>query len=316
MFRTSISVLGATILSTAIVGCGGKSSPSGPSGPSQSDTSAIAETVGSVTMSALFTGGQQAGVAGVGHSAAFSPQASAGQNYGSASCPSGGRVDLIYVREYVPANGAVDTSALKAVFAQCALASGGSSVQLNGDLGMSGMYNGASQPVSLHLSGTLTTSSGGCAVDGSVALSGSFTGTTCGMQTNVKPPPRSPAALAAVANYALSILGGSSLPRVVVTQPCIGSMDTGSLALRSDGTYEIAMRGSFVCANGPGPNVSYSEAGTWAMHGNMIVFSTINTTLFNASAAGVNGSAISMDLDVPSSAPNIPPTRMSATFTR
>jgi len=316
MFRTSLSLLGATVLSAAIVGCGGKSGSS-PSAPSQSDTSGIAETIGSVTMSALFTGGQQAGVSSVGHSEAFSPQAAAGQNYGSAFCPSGGHVDLTYVREYVPVNGLLDTTALKAVFVQCSPASGGSSPQLNGELGMSGMYYGASQPVSLHLSGSLTTSAGGCAIDGSVVLSGSFNGTACGIPTNVTARPRSAAALAAVGNYALSVLGGSSLPRVVVKSPCIGSMDTGALALRSDGTYEISMRGSFVCANGPGPNVSYAEPGTWALHGNnMIVFSTINTTLFSASAAALNGSSISLDLDVPSSAPDIPPTRMSATFTR
>jgi hypothetical protein len=266
-------------------------------------------------MAALFSGGSQAGVGAAGLSEGRFPQGSAGQAFGTAPCPSGGRVDLIYVRTYVPADGVVDTSALKAVYVQCAGA--GTSVQVSGDLAMSGMYQGTSQPATLRVSGTLTTSAGDCPIDGSLELTGVFNGTACGATMRVTPPPRSAAAVAAVGTYSLSVLGGSSLPRVVVTRPCIGSMNTGGLALRSDGTYEITMFGSFVCANGPGPNVSYAEPGTWALLGNnTIVFSTLNTRLFAASAATVSGSSVSVDLDVPSSAPDIPPTRMSAIFTK
>jgi hypothetical protein len=321
MARGSAIVVGVGLFSAAVSGCGGKS-PSAPSAPGQAQAAVVAETVGSVTMAALFAGAQQAGVslkAGVSRLGfvGTGPHAGAGQMYGTASCPSGGRVDLVYVRDYVVAGGVVDTSAIKAVYAQCSLASGGTSVQMNGELVMSGMYQGASQPADLRLSGKLNTSAGECAVEGNVAGSGTFNGTACGIPQQATPQPRSAAALAAVGNYSLKVLDGSALPRVVVTSPCIGYMDTGGLSLKSDGKYEITMFGSFVCLNGPGPNVSYAEQGSWGLLGNdTIVLSAFGRLLFAASAATVSGSSVSMDLDVPSSAPNIPPTRMAATFAR
>jgi hypothetical protein len=286
-------------------GCS-KSSPSGPETPAgPAEAAVVGEAVGSVTIKAL--------VNGSGGLQAESP----GQTFSTAPCPSGGKVDLIYVRTYTPGDSEVDTSALKAVFTQCSLSSSASSVSMTGELAMSGIYRGMSQPLSLRMTGSLTTSAGNCAVDGTVVITGQFDGTSCGLPTKVNPVPRSPAALAAVGNYALAVLAGSSLPRVVVTSPCTGYMNTGGLSLRNDGTFEITMFGSFVCANGPGPNVSYAEAGWWAMLDNgSIVFSTIEPHLFKPSAGTVSGSSVLLDLDVPSSAKDIPPARMAATFTR
>lgn len=291
--------VGVVVASVALSACS-KSSPGGPSASSV-EAALVGEGVGSVTMKALIGAGQQPG--------------SAGQTFATAPCPSAGRVDLVYVRDYTPSGGEVDTSALKAVFTSCALSSAGSAIDMTGELSMSGMYRGVSQPVSLRLSGTLNTSAGSCAVDGSVAVTGQFDGTSCGIPTKVDPKPRSPQALAAVGTYSLRQLGGSPLPRVVVTSPCTGYMNTGGLSLRNDGTYEITMFGSFMCSNGPGPNVSYAEPGTWAMLDNgSIVFSTISTHLFAPGQAAVSGSSVSVDVDVPSSSPSIPPTRMSAVF--
>lgn len=283
-----------------------KSSPGEPDAPAgPAEAAVVGEAVGSVTIKALVNGG--------GGAQADSP----GQTFSTAACPSGGKVDLVYVRTYTPGAGEVDTSALKAVFSQCSLASSASSVHMTGELAMAGLYRGPSQPLSLHLTGSLTTSAGSCAVDGTVVITGQFDGMSCGIQTKVTPAPRSPAALAAVGTYSLTVLGGSSLPRIVVTSPCTGYMNTGGLSLRNDGTFEITMFGSFVCLNGPGPNVSYAEGGVWAMlDSGSIVFSTIDPHLFKPSPGSVTGSSVSLDLDVPSSAPNIPPTRMSAVFVR
>jgi hypothetical protein len=295
--------VGAAVAALVLSGCDKAQPPGAPSAPDNTQAAVVGEAVGSVTMHALIAGGQQPG--------------SAGQTFSTAPCQSGGRVDLVFVRDHTPTGGEVDTSALKAVFGGCALTAEGSSVQMTGELSMSGIYRGLSEPVSLRLSGTLSTSAGSCLVDGSVVVTGQFDGTACGIPTKADPKPRSPAALAAVGTYALTQLGGSSLPRVVVTSPCIGSMNTGGLSLRADGTYEITMFGSFVCANGPGPNVSYAEPGTWAMLDNgSIVFSTISPHLFKPGTATVTGSSVSVDVDVPSSAPDIPPTRMGAVFTR
>jgi hypothetical protein len=265
-------------------------------------------------MAALVSGGSgsDAGLAQL----TYSPHGSAGQIHGSAQCLTGGRVDLVFVREYVPTGGSFDTSALKAVFSQCSFTRDGASVQMNGELTLSGAYQGVSQPVEVRLSGSLSTSAGDCPVDASLTLTGSFSGTACGQFEQVRPQARSAAALAAVGNYALTVLGGSSLPRVVVNEPCIGYMNSGALALRADGTYEISMLGSFVCLNGPGPNVSYAEPGYWALVGDTIVVSTIGTHLFAPSGIALGGSSVTMQLDVPSSAPDIPPARMAATFTR
>jgi hypothetical protein len=319
MVKWSTFLTGAVVLSTSLAGCGGKS-PSEPSTPDNTEAAAVAETVGGATMSAFFSGGlpagMQAGINRVNRSGSLSPHAAAGNTFGSAACPTGGRVDIVYVRAYTPEGTSVDTSALKAVFAQCALATAGASVQVNGELAMSGMFHGASQPVTLRLSGRLTTSAGECDVDGGVELTGAFNGSACGIPAQTTPAARSPAALAAVGSYALSVLGGSSLPRVFVDRPCVGYMNSGGLILNADGTYEMSMFGSFVCLNGPGPSVSFVEPGTWALFGGNIVFSALNTTLYRASPASVSGGSISVDVDVPSAAPDIPPTRMSATFTR
>jgi hypothetical protein len=266
-------------------------------------------------MAALVTGGLQAGIGDSGTSS-DALSATAGQIYGTAACATGGRVDLIYTRTYV-VSGSLDTTAIKAVFVQCSFSGGGTSGQVNGELALSGSYAGPSQPVTIRMSGSVTTTLGECAIAGDVDLTGVFTGAACGVQTSTTPQPQSPAAQAAVGTYALTVLGASSLPRVVVLSPCIGSMDRGGLLLRGDGTFEMSMDGSFVCANGPGPNVSYVETGRWALLGeNTIVLSTFGSRVFSASAGTLNGSSITMDLDVPSSAPDIPPTRMSATFTK
>jgi hypothetical protein len=310
-------------LATVTVGCGSKSSPASPSTNTlnESARSAIADTVGSATMAALFAGSAQSGTSGVqsvdrvfrSGGGSF-PQASSGQTYSTSSCTGGGRVDLVYVRDYVPAGGVLDTSALKAVFAQCAFSGSGSSGQLNGQLAMSGSYQGVDQTLSIRVTGMLSTSSGDCTVDGNFDLTGAFSGTACGAPAKSTPSPRSSAAQAAVGSYGLSQLDGQGLPRVVVDRPCTGYMDTGSLNLKSDGTYDMTMHGFFVCNNGDGPKVSYAEPGTWAMFdGNTIVFATAGR-LFQPSSAAVGGGAASMRVDVPSSAPDIPPARMTAVF--
>jgi len=322
--RTSSIRHGALLLSlaTSAAGCGSKS-PDSPSTNvlNESARTAIAGTVGSTMMAALFAGGAQSGGSNVtlnriGPSdyAAF-PQAATGQTYSTSSCSGGGRVDLVYVRNYVPSGGVIDTSALKAVFTQCVFAGSGSSGQLNGQLTMSGMYQGVDQIVTIRVSGTLTTSSTDCTVDGTFDVTGSFSGTACGAPAKSAPAPTSPSAQAALGSYALSVLDGQALPRQVVDRPCIGYMDSGGLNLKADGTYDMTMHGYFVCLNGDGPKVSYADSGTWAVLGsNTVVFATVGKSVFGPSAASVSGSSASLSLDVPSSAPDIPPTRMAAVF--
>jgi len=320
--RTPSARFGAllVLLATPAVGCGSKS----PNAPSTnvldaSARSAIADTVGSTMMAALFAGGAQSGASVVtpnrtSGDMAF-PHAVSGTPYATSSCSGGGRLDLVYVRDYVPSGGVFDTSALKAVFAQCVFAGSGSSGQLNGQLTMSGMYQGVDQVVSIRVTGTLTTSSSDCTVDGTFNATGSFSGTACGAPATSTPVPKSPTAQAAVGSYGLGVLDGQTLPRQVVDRPCIGYMDSGGLNLKADGTYDMTMHGYFVCANGDGPKVSYAEPGTWAMLGsNTVVFATVGNRLFSPSAASVSGSSASLSLDVPSSAPDIPPTRMAAVF--
>jgi hypothetical protein len=60
MARESVFAVGAVILSTVLCSCG--KSPSAPSVPDNTQAAVIAETVGTVTMSALFNGGAQADI--------------------------------------------------------------------------------------------------------------------------------------------------------------------------------------------------------------------------------------------------------------
>jgi hypothetical protein len=294
----------------------------GPSdaGVSAGQAIALADALANVTMAALVSGGAQVGLNHAGHAAEARgggpAQAAPGQVYGTALCPAGGQVRLIYREAFNPGGGFINGSVLRAVYEDCAFNNGGASLAFSGELSLSGQYRGTSEPSTITVSGSLTTPAGACAVDGAVGVTGSFSGTACGTSAQTTPTPTSPAAVAAVGTYTLRTLGGAGLPVVSVTQPCIGFIDAGALSLGSDGKYVISMPGHFECSNGPGPVLQHSENGMWAvLAGGTIVFSPTNT-LFKPSSTALNGGAMSFSVDVPSDSPNIPPTRMTAVFSR
>jgi hypothetical protein len=145
--------------------------------PTTSQATSIATGIGGFTAQALVTGGGQFGIAAVGPGT-IRRAAASGATFSSANCTGGGKVDLIYVREYTPTSAGVDLSALKATFTSCATAADAPTV--SGDLTMSGTYSSSKQTGTASLSGSLTTSAGACTVTGTVTASGSFSGTACG----------------------------------------------------------------------------------------------------------------------------------------
>jgi hypothetical protein len=145
--------------------------------PSGAQSTSIATGIGGFVAQALVTGGGQFGIAAV-RSGTITRMAASGSTFSSASCTGGGKVDLIYVREYTPTSAGVDLSALKAAFASCATAAGAPT--MSGDLAMSGTYTSPRQTGAASLSGSLTTSAGACSISGTVSAGGSFSGTACG----------------------------------------------------------------------------------------------------------------------------------------
>jgi hypothetical protein len=242
--------------------------------------------------------------------------ATAGETFGRSDCADGGSVSLVYVRAYTPPAGNLDVSALKAVFGNC-VTGGTPSLQLSGELTLSGHYVGPRAESSVRVSGSLTTASGSCAVDAGLGIIGSFSGTACGTDQQTNPRPASPAAQAAVGAYTLRSLDGLTFPFLYVTAPCDGYMDSGTLTLSSDGTYQVSMTSSFVCMNGPGPTNIHTEVGRWSMLvENTVVFATVNTTLFNAAPGALAGSVLTVVLDVPTGQPGLQAPRMTAVFGR
>jgi hypothetical protein len=118
----------------------------------------------------------------------LSPLALNGAPFSTMSCPVSGRMDAVYTRDYAPSGNAIDLSAIRLVFTDCAFTTGGVPFQISGTLTLSGQYFGSQGTPDIHLSGSLTTSTGACAVDGTVVVSGAFGGTACGTSMTATPP--------------------------------------------------------------------------------------------------------------------------------
>ncbi|HVZ24186.1 MAG TPA: hypothetical protein VG871_24105 [Vicinamibacterales bacterium] len=157
--------------------------------PTTVQAMSTAEEVGTLTLAALQAGAVQFGITRVVATGPVRPRAASGETYATVSCPSGGRLDLVYVRDYVPAKGDVDASALKGVYTACAFPSGGSPFQMSGELALTGHYFGSAHAPTVQTSGSLTTSSGPCSLSGSVDGSGAFAGTACGTPVAATPAP-------------------------------------------------------------------------------------------------------------------------------
>ncbi|MDP3719955.1 MAG: hypothetical protein Q8T13_19515 [Acidobacteriota bacterium] len=113
--------------------------------------------------------------------------AASGSTFSSVNCPGSGKMDLIYVRDYTPTSAGVDLTALKAVLTSCVTTA--DAPALSGELAMAGTYTGSGQAAPITLTGSLTTSAGGCAITGAVTAAGSFSGTACGATVAATTPP-------------------------------------------------------------------------------------------------------------------------------
>ena len=181
----------------ALVSCSDSSptTPPGGSGSiSPSQASGFAGGVGAATTTALESGGFQAGVASVEpprRERNVAQGTAAGQVFGSATCPLGGREDLVVIRTFTPTNNDVDLTALQARFVGCKVSVGGSTSQMDGALAMSGHYFGAStgKTSDIRVAGTLTTPLGNCAFDGAIGANGNYSGLACGSTISQSTPP-------------------------------------------------------------------------------------------------------------------------------
>lgn len=193
-----------------LAGCGGSSSPTSPTPPvsssptpppaapaappagvSTAQATAVATAVGGLTITALRSGATPVGIFAINPAPRARPLAASGQVYSSLPCPVTGKVELIYVRDYTAIGGDFDLSALKAVYTACTFTANSGSFEIAGELMLSGHYFGTRQAPTIRTSGALTTSSGACAIDGSVAATGSFGGAACGAtltNTTTAPP--------------------------------------------------------------------------------------------------------------------------------
>ena len=179
-------------MTVGLYACGGSStSPSAanPAAPSAAQATATGQNIGILTIAALRSGATPLGVLNVrsGDQSRVSPRAFNGTKYSTIDCPLGGRVDAIYTRDYVPSGNDIDLAAIRLVFTDCAFTTGGVPFQLNGTLTLSGHYFGSQGTPDIHLSGSLTTSTGPCAVDGTVSVSGAFGGNACGTSMSATP---------------------------------------------------------------------------------------------------------------------------------
>ena len=107
------------------------------------------------------------------------------------ACPVSGRVEATYTRNYEPSGNDIDLSAIQLVFTDCAFATDGVPFLLNGSLTLSGHYLGSEGTPDIRLSGSLTTSTGACVVNGTVSVSGAFGGSACGTSMSATPLPAS-----------------------------------------------------------------------------------------------------------------------------
>jgi hypothetical protein len=137
-----------------------------------------------------------------------------------------------------------------------------------------------------------------------VALLGLFM-TGCGASSEPNP---------AAGTYRLEAVEGGALPVVVVTEPCTGFADSGTLGL-SDGapaSYDMTFIVRFQCANGPGATNTHSERGTWSEAAGTITFNATGGSGFAMAPASLSGSALTVSMIAPSGQPGVPSRRVTA----
>lgn len=115
---------------------------------------------------------------------------------------------------------------------------------------------------------------------------------------------------AAAGTYTLVTINGSALPLLTVPSGlnanCTGFADAGTLVLTS-GSYDLKLNAHFICQDPPTNFVVGGQVGTWSESGDQITFvpglSSQNIAL-NLSAGTVNGSTLTVAMDLPSYAPS------------
>ena len=191
----------ALFISLVLAACGsGGPSPSSPSSatpnapaptsPAAVQASKIAEQVGWMTIAVLQNGSSGLGIRRTSTPGRISPLATSGELFSSRNCEISGTVTVVYIRDSLPAGGAIDLSALKAVYSACTFMTAAGSVEVSGDLALQGQYLGVGKVTGLAMTGTLSSPTGGsCVVSGTVNALGGFSGTACGFSVTSVPPP-------------------------------------------------------------------------------------------------------------------------------
>ncbi len=87
---------------------------------------------------------------------------------------------------------------------------------------------------------------------------------------------------------------------------CTGFTDSGTLALARTG-FDLKLNAHFVCATPPINSVVGGQVGTWSETGGQVAFAPASSSqnlALNLSAGTLNGSTLTLSLDLPSYAPS------------
>jgi hypothetical protein len=134
-----------------------------------------------------------------------------------------------------------------------------------------------------------------------------------------QPTPIGPTAevTAAVGTYLLVSIDQTALPTVTVTTPCLGFTDSGRMSLSATATFVIVLEAHFVCANGPGPVHTTTDAGEWSLRGAEIILAQAPRFGGNAlrfSDGTLTGSTVTISFEAPSYGEGIPPRRVTSVW--